>query len=215
MNEADARENIRRQLLDSADVKRRVSELLLDDILQAAMILAEALASGKKMLICGNGGSAADSQHIAAELVGRLRAGHERPSLPAIALTTDSSIVTAIGNDYGFDQVYARQVEGLGESGDVLIGISTSGNSSNIVKAVQVARERQLRTIGLLGQQGILRDLVECPIAVPSTNTQRIQEAHIAIGHIICELVEDKLFYSCRSAFCIEKIFCRQGSLVI
>ncbi len=196
MNEADARENIRRQLLDSADVKRRVSELLLDDILQAAMILAEALASGKKMLICGNGGSAADSQHIAAELVGRLRAGHERPSLPAIALTTDSSIVTAIGNDYGFDQVYARQVEGLGESGDVLIGISTSGNSSNIVKAVQVARERQLRTIGLLGQQGILRDLVECPIAVPSTNTQRIQEAHIAIGHIICELVEDKLFYS-------------------
>lgn len=196
MNEADARENIRRQLLDSADVKRRVSELLLDDILQAAMILAEALASGKKMLICGNGGSAADSQHIAAELVGRLRAGHERPSLPAVALTTDSSIVTAIGNDYGFEQVYARQVEGLGESGDVLIGISTSGNSPNIVKAVQVARERQLRTIGLLGQQGILRDLVECPIAVPSTNTQRIQEAHIAIGHIICEIVEDKLFYS-------------------
>ncbi|WP_298704489.1 D-sedoheptulose 7-phosphate isomerase [uncultured Veillonella sp.] len=149
-----------------------------------------ALSNGNKILFCGNGGSAADSQHLAAELVGRFQ--KERLSLPAIALTTDTSILTAVGNDYGYDEIFKRQVAGLGRTGDVLIGISTSGNSGNVVKAVELARTMGLHTVAFTGEGGgKLRELCDITMAVPSTVTARIQEMHIMIGHIICELIEE------------------------
>lgn len=151
----------------------------------------QAIADGNKVLFCGNGGSAADSQHLAAELVGRFV--KERRSLAAIALTTDTSILTAVANDYGYDEVFARQVEGLGRSGDVLIGISTSGNSKNIVKAVEMARSIGMHTIAFTGQGGgKLKEICDLTLAVPSNNTARIQEMHILAGHIVCELVEEE-----------------------
>lgn len=144
---------------------------------------------GGKLLVCGNGGSAADSQHIAAELVGRFK--RERKGLAAIALTTDSSILTSVGNDYGFDHVFARQVEALCRPGDVLVGISTSGNSRNVIAAIEAGRRAGLRSIGLLGGSGgALMGLCDLVLLAPSAETARIQEAHILIGHILCELVE-------------------------
>lgn len=150
-----------------------------------------ALASGNKILFCGNGGSAADSQHIAAELVGRFV--KERRSLAAIALTTDTSILTAVGNDYGYDDIFSRQVEGLGRSGDILIGISTSGNSGNVVKAIEAARHVGMHTFAFTGEGGgKLGALCDLTFAVPSKVTARIQEMHILAGHILCELVEEE-----------------------
>ncbi|MCF0155484.1 MAG: D-sedoheptulose 7-phosphate isomerase [Veillonella sp.] len=161
-----------------------------DAIQEAASICKEALDNGHKVLFCGNGGSAADSQHLAAELVGRFV--KERRSLPSIALTTDTSILTAVGNDYGYDEVFARQVQGLGQAGDVLVGISTSGNSKNVVKAVEEAKAMGLKTIAFTGQGGgRLGELCDATVAVPSKVTARIQEMHILVGHIICELVEE------------------------
>lgn len=152
--------------------------------------LLTALNLGGKILLCGNGGSAADAQHIAAELVGRF--SHARRGLPAIALTTDSSALTAIGNDFGFEQVFARQVEALAREGDVLIGISTSGNSRNVIEAVKVARNMGVTTIGLLGGGGgVLKDLVDHVLIVPSHDTPRIQECHILIGHIWCAMIDE------------------------
>ena len=149
-----------------------------------------ALASGNKILFCGNGGSAADSQHLAAELVGRFQ--KERRSLASIALTTDTSILTAVGNDYGYDEVFARQVDGLGRSGDILIGISTSGNSKNVVKAVESARNIGMHTFAFTGEGGgKMAELCDLTFAVPSKVTARIQEMHILAGHILCELVEE------------------------
>ena len=160
-------------------------------IQEAALMCKEALETGHKVLFCGNGGSAADAQHLAAELVGRFV--KERHSLPSIALTTDTSILTAIGNDYGYDQVFARQVQGLGQAGDVLVGISTSGNSPNVVKAVEEAKAKGLRTIAFTGQGGgRLAELCDVTLAVPSKVTARIQEMHILVGHILCELIEEK-----------------------
>ena len=191
---SDWRELIRSQLQESSDLKRRVSETLDETILEAIFVVVESLKAGHKVMLCGNGGSAADAQHIAAELVGRTRAGQERAALPAIALSTDSSVLTALANDYGFDQVFQRQVEAIGLSGDVLVAISTSGNSLNVLHAVRAARERQIKTIGLLGRGGKLLDAVDHAISVPSDNTARIQETHIVIGHVICDLVEKMLF---------------------
>jgi D-sedoheptulose 7-phosphate isomerase len=195
MNTTDARERARAHLLASAEVKRRIAETCLDEIVAGAEMIAQSLQAGGKVMLCGNGGSAADSQHIAAEFTNRLRAELERPALAALALTTDTSFLTSNANDYGFEHVFGRQVEALGREGDVLIGISTSGNSENVMRAVKFCRGRSIKTIGLLGGNGgQLRELVDLAIVVPSTNTQRIQEGHITVGHILCDLVERAVF---------------------
>lgn len=165
---------------------------LAPQLLVAADAAVEAVRNGNRILFCGNGGSAADAQHLAAELVGRLV--RDRRALPALALTTDSSALTAIGNDYGFDEVFARQVEGLGRSGDVLVAISTSGNSPNVIRAVEVAKPMGITTVGLLGRNGgRLGPMVDLPIVVPAEETARIQEAHIFLGHVLCALIEQGL----------------------
>lgn len=160
---------------------------------QATEISIAALRAGRKLLFCGNGGSAADAQHWAGELVSRFH--YDRPGLPAIALTTDSSILTAIGNDYGYDRVFARQVEALGVAGDVLVAISTSGNSPNVVAAIEAARAQGLATIGFTGQGGgRMAALCDVCIRIPSTSTPRIQEGHEVLGHALCALIEATLF---------------------
>ena len=165
---------------------------LTPEVNEAGRHIASALAQGGKLMLCGNGGSAADAQHIASELTGRFI--QERHPLAGIALTTDSSALTCIGNDYAFDEVFARQLRALGRAGDVLIGISTSGNSANVVKAVQAAREMGITVIGLLGRDGgALKPLSDVAIVVPSRVTARIQEAHILIGHTLCGLIEHEL----------------------
>ena len=162
------------------------------DIVTASQMAAQALLKGGKILLCGNGGSAADSQHLAGELMGRFI--KERRPLAAIALSTDTSVLTCIGNDYTFDEIFSRQLQGLGRPGDVLIGISTSGNSRNIVRAVEMALKLNIQTMGLLGNDGgRLRHLCEHSIVVPSKVTARIQESHILIGHTICGLIEQEL----------------------
>ena len=159
---------------------------------QAAELATQSLKSGSKLLFCGNGGSAADSQHLAAELTGRFI--KDRRPLAAIALSTDTSALTCIGNDYSFDEVFARQVQGLGRTGDVLIGISTSGNSRNVIRAVEEARAAGMKVIGLLGRDGgDLCDLCDVAIVVPSQVTARIQESHILIGHTLCGMIEQQL----------------------
>lgn len=161
-----------------------------EDIQKICTVCAEAIKSGHKILLCGNGGSAADSQHIAAEFVGRFH--NERISLPSIAFTTDTSILTAIGNDYGYDEVFRRQVEGLGRSGDILIGISTSGNSKNVVKALEFAKEKGLHTIAFTGEkESQSSQIAEVTLRVPSSVTARIQECHILVGHIVCNYVDE------------------------
>lgn len=162
---------------------------ILEQVERISKVIKEALANGNKVLFCGNGGSAADSQHLAAEFVGRFQ--KERQGLPAIALTVDTSILTAVGNDYGFDKVFVRQVEALAKKGDVLIGISTSGNSGNVVQAVELAKQKGVYCVGMTAEGGgkLLQRCDEC-IAVPAKVTARAQEMHILIGHIICELVD-------------------------
>lgn len=178
-----------RRLRESALTKQAVAQALADDIVTAAQTVARALQRGNKLLLCGNGGSAADAQHIAAELVGRFEV--DREGLAAIALTTDSSALTSIANDCGFSVLFARQLAALATAGDVLLAISTSGNSANIVRAVEEAKRRGLTTVGLLGKGGgRLAGLVDLALTVPASNTARIQEAHITIGHIVCEWVE-------------------------
>ncbi|WP_448208329.1 D-sedoheptulose 7-phosphate isomerase [Azospirillum sp. sgz302134] len=164
-----------------------------DEVAAAAGLMIEGLRAGGKVLFCGNGGSAADAQHLAAELTGRYL--RDRPPLAAVALTVDTSALTAIANDYSYDEVFARQVRGLGRAGDVLVGISTSGNSRNVVAALEAARALGLRTIGLTGAAGgRMKELCDVCLCVPSTDTPRIQEMHIAAGHMLCELVENALF---------------------
>ena len=166
---------------------------LLDHIARLAKQITHALQTGKKLLLAGNGGSAADAQHLAAELVGRLH--YDRPALAAIALTTDTSALTAIGNDYAFDRIFSRQVEAIGQEGDVLIGISTSGKSANILHAMEIARQKKLLTIGLTGKHAPLMDAAcDAVINVPSQETSIIQECHIVFGHILCGLVEEAIF---------------------
>lgn len=181
-------------LRESAEVKERTIEACRSDVLRAIEIITESYRGGGKVLFCGNGGSAADCQHLATELMIRLNHDIKRPALGAISLCTDPSNVTACGNDLGFEQLFARNVEGLGSRGDVLVGISTSGRSRNVVLAMEAARGKGMRTISLLGGSGgTLKDQCDVAIVVPSDNTQRIQEAHITIGHIICESVEQLL----------------------
>ena len=153
----------------------------------------EIYKNNKKTILAGNGGSAADAQHIAAEMVGRY--GFDRPSLPSLALTTDTSALTAIGNDYGYDRVFSRQLEGMGQDGDIFIGISTSGNSQNIVNAFHSAKEKNIFTVALVGKDGgLMAKAADIAIVVPSNSTPRIQESHILIGHIICDIIEKEMF---------------------
>ena len=187
-----AQELIGARLLEHEKLVHKVmgSKRLLKAIEEAAGLISLNLASGGKVMFCGNGGSAADAQHWAAEIVGRFQ--KERPGMAALALTTDTSILTAIGNDYGYDRIFARQVEGLGREGDVLVGISTSGNSGNVLAAIETARAKGIRVIGFTAKGGgKMADLCDVLLDVPSVNTARAQEIHEIMGHIICELVED------------------------
>jgi phosphoheptose isomerase len=188
------RKKARTYLLESAETKRQVADKCIDSILAAAELMAETFRAGGKVLLCGNGGSAADCQHMATEFVSRLTKEFERPGLPAIALTTDTSFLTAFANDCGFEGVFARQVQVLGKVPDVLIGISTSGNSMNVIRAIEAARAAKMRTIALTGSSGRLAALADIAIAVPSGNTQYVQEAHLGIEHLLCYLVELHLF---------------------
>lgn len=185
---------LKNQLQESLDVKQKLLSgehfQVLETVVNACIT---ALKAGRKVLIAGNGGSAADAQHIAGELVSRFF--FDRPALPAIALTTDTSILTAIGNDYGYDKLFERQVEALGKEGDVFIGITTSGTSPNILKAAEAAKKRGLVCVGLTGEKiGPLNELCDFTINVPSSVTPRIQEAHITLGHILCAAIEAEMF---------------------
>ncbi|OGC07767.1 phosphoheptose isomerase [candidate division WOR-1 bacterium RIFOXYD2_FULL_36_8] len=180
------------EIEESIEVKKATFEKIIPKIEEAVKLIITAIKTGNKLLICGNGGSASDSQHFAAELISRFK--KERRSISAVALTTDTSIITAIGNDYTFDNIFSRQVEGLGQKGDILIGISTSGNSKNILKAIETAKLRELKTIALLGcDGGLIAKKADLSIIVPSNNTPRVQEVHITIIHIICGLVEEEV----------------------
>lgn len=182
-------------LKESSEVKLKMEFACKAEILLAVHMITEAFRYGKKILLCGNGGSAADCQHIAAEFMIRLSRNLERPALPAIAITTDSSNLTAGGNDIGFENIFARNVEGLGNEGDILICFSTSGNSKNIINAVAKAKTKKMEVIALLGGDGgKLKEIADLPIIIPSLNVQRIQEGHITAAHIICELVEEELY---------------------
>jgi len=186
------RSEIQRQLAESAEVKRRLAAKNLNGIQKAAELLLKAVQNDAKILLCGNGGSAADAQHIAAELVARLRC--ERRAVAALSLTTNTSILSALSNDYDFSRVFVRQIEAFGKKGDILIGISTSGISENVVKAVEYAKSLGLITIVLTGSSGgKLAKTADLTIAVPADNVQRVQEAHITIGHIWCDLIEQSL----------------------
>lgn len=186
---------IKNQIQASIDTKQNIlnDESLMQTIAAVGKECVALYKNGKKTLLAGNGGSAADAQHIAAELVGRY--GFDRPSIPSIALTTDTSNLTAIGNDYGYDKVFSRQMEGMGSEGDLFIGISTSGNSVNIVNAINAAKEKGVKTVALVGRDGgEMARLADYAIIVPSNDTPRIQESHILIGHMICDIIEKELF---------------------
>lgn len=184
---------IKKQLQDLRAMIDLLERDMAPVIAEMSSLISDALANGNKLLVMGNGGSAADSQHFAAEIVGRFKM--ERKALPAVALSTDTSILTAIGNDYGFESIFSRQVEALAAPGDIVVGLSTSGNSPNVLKALNEARQRGCRTIGLLGKDGgSIRAACDLALVVPSTDTPRIQEGHITIIHIVCDLVEKKLF---------------------
>jgi D-sedoheptulose 7-phosphate isomerase len=183
-------------LQDSVSVKKNFIEQHLEPIVRCADLLVACLASGHKLLIFGNGGSAADAQHLAAEFINRF--AMERFPLPAVALTADSSVITSIANDYGFDHVFSRQIAALGKKDDIALGISTSGESPNVLNGVRTAAKIGMRTIGFSGTEGKLKKLVEICLCVPSTVTARIQESHITVGHILCDLTEKILFAGSR-----------------
>lgn len=189
------KEYIKKQMYESYDLKQAIceNESILELILLIAKDIIGAYKRGKKVLIAGNGGSAADAQHLAGELVNRFY--FDRPGLPCIALTTDTSVLTAISNDYSLEKVFARQIQANGSVGDVFIGISTSGNSSNIIEALKECKKMQITTVGFSGLTGgKMKDLCDYCINVPSNITPRIQEIHILIGHIICALIEEQIF---------------------
>ena len=186
--------DIKVHLLESAQIKRKTAIQCASTIAQAGLTIAGAFLAGGKLLLCGNGGSAADCQHLAAEFVSRFSRSRDRRALPALALTTDTSFLTAFGNDHGFEGVFERQLEAFGTVGDVLIAISTSGNSPNILRAVRAARKQKICTIALTGNSGQLATLADLVIGVPSADTQYIQETHLAIEHVLCEMVESTLF---------------------
>jgi len=186
---------IKDQIKQSYETKQAIYEndVLLDKIVEVAQKCVALYKTDKKTILAGNGGSAADAQHIAAELVGRY--GFDRPSIPSLALTTDTSNLTAIGNDYGYDQVFSRQLEGMGQEGDIFIGISTSGNSVNIIKAFESAKKKNIFTVALVGRDGgTMAQIADIALVVPSNATPRIQESHILIGHILCDIIEKEIF---------------------
>ena len=186
-------ESIKKQVEESILTKHLLIESGLSDIEEAAVLLIDAVNTSKKILWCGNGGSAADAQHLATELMGGM-SDHDRKPIPSIALTTDSSFITAWANDTDFNSIFSRQIQGIGDSGDVLIGISTSGNSENVINAIRQANFKKLKTITLTGKTaGKIDGLADITIKVPSENTQRIQECHIMIGQILCRLVEESV----------------------
>ncbi|WP_420467329.1 D-sedoheptulose-7-phosphate isomerase [Panacagrimonas sp.] len=185
---------VRQVISASIAVKQAVlaDEILLGQVVRVSQVIEAALRAGNKVMLAGNGGSAADAQHLAAEFVSRFE--FDRPGLASIALNTDTSMLTAIGNDYGYDHVFARQVEANGRAGDVFIGISTSGNSKNVLRAVDACKAGGIVTVALCGSAGRLREVCDHVLAVPSTHTPRIQESHIVLGHAICGLVEDAIW---------------------
>lgn len=184
-----------RELEQSAEVKRRTAAACAPSIAEAGQLLVETFRHGGRLLLCGNGGSAADCQHLAAEFVSALNHNFSRPALSAIALTTDTSFLTANANDFGFDHVFERQIEAHGRPGDTLLAISTSGGSKNVIRALERSRAQGLKSILLTGEKpGKAVELADISIQVPSSDTQRIQECHITIGHILCDLVERQLF---------------------
>lgn len=189
---SETEQKIRAMAGESLSVKQRFFADSTADVARAAEMIVAAMRAGGKLLLLGNGGSAADAQHIAAELAFKM--GRERDALPAFALTTDTSLLTAISNDRSFDHVFSRQIQALGRAGDIALAISTSGNSANIVEAVRQARAMNIQTIGLLGAGGgQVAPMVDLALIVPHRETPRIQEVHITIGHIICQLIEDAL----------------------
>lgn len=182
---------IRQRIADHEEVLE-ATKALIPAIEKAGALFSKALQDGHKILFCGNGGSAADAQHLAAEIVGRFQ--KERSAYPAIALTVDTSILTAVANDYGYDTVFRRQVQGLGQAGDVLVGISTSGNSKNVIEAIDEARKKDIAVIGFTGHGGgKMAELCDVCLSVPSDVTARIQEMHIMMGHILCEIAEESM----------------------
>ena len=181
-----------KEFLAHQETIAKVIETMQGPLEEASKIAVETLKNGNKILLCGNGGSAADAQHIAAELVGRYKS--DRRGLPAIALTTDTSALTSIGNDYGYDRVFDRQVEALANKGDLIIGISTSGNSQNVVNALKQGKKTGCKTLGFSGAGGgAMDELCDINLIVPSNNTPRIQETHILFGHIICQIIDDNM----------------------
>ncbi len=186
---------IKDQIKKSFETKQAIYENidLIDKIEEVSKLCVALYRVGKKTILAGNGGSAADAQHIAAELVGRY--GFDRPSIPSLALTTDTSCLTAIGNDYGYDNVFSRQLEGMGQEGDLFIGISTSGNSKNIINAFLSAKKKGITTVALVGRDGgEMAKMADIALVIPSDSTPRIQESHILIGHIICDIIEKEIF---------------------
>ena len=187
-------ETIKTRLRLAATINDAMADAGAESIAAAADLITVALRGGRKLLLCGNGGSAADCQHMAAELIGRLTREMDRPGLPAIALTTDTSFLTAYANDVGFDAVFARQVQALGAAGDVLIAISTSGSSRNVLAAVEEAHRKGLSVVALLGEEGPLATSADVAIRVPTRDTQLIQQVHLAVEHLLCHLVERALY---------------------
>ena len=184
------KENIKKQILESAKIKNEMAQTGVESIERAAEFFIDSIKAGGKILWCGNGGSAADAQHLATELMGGM-SDHDRMPIPSIALTTDSSFITAWSNDTDFESIFSRQVQGLGKEGDVLVGISKSGNSKNIINAIKQAKYKKLSTIAFTGKSGgNLDGIADITLKVPSGNTQRIQESHIMIGQILCSIVE-------------------------
>jgi len=186
---------IKDQIKKSYEAKQDVyaDESLLDNIVAVAKLCVKLYQGNNKTILAGNGGSAADAQHIAAELVGRY--GFDRPSIPSLALTTDTSNLTAIGNDYGYDYIFSRQLEGMGQKGDIFIGISTSGNSVNVINAFESAKKKGITTVALVGKDGgKMAKMADYALVVPSDATPRIQESHILIGHILCDIIEKEIF---------------------
>jgi D-sedoheptulose 7-phosphate isomerase len=182
---------VQSQIEESIALKQKIKSELAENVVKLAEILNNCLKKGGKILLCGNGGSAADAQHIAGELVVRLKSSSKRKALPAIALTVNSSVLTAAANDFGFEKVFSRQVEAFGKRGDCLLAFSTSGESSNVNLAIKTARKIGMKTLALSGKEGgKIAKIADFSIIVPSTETQRIQEIHILIGHIICDLIE-------------------------
>ena len=186
------KETAARSLREGAELRLKMAEEMAESIAAAAEAIVGAFKTGRKLLLFGNGGSAADAQHIAAEFMNRFLI--ERPPLPAIALTTDTSVLTSIANDYAYDEIFSKQVKALGKKGDVAFGITTSGSSSNVLKAFRTASKLGMTTIALTGESGKAASLVDISLQIPSRNIPRIQEAHIAVGHILCELTDVLLF---------------------